>query len=188
MRKELIIGLFAGLIVLQIVLPVSMIAKRESTLKNGEVFRFKTVPVDPYDAFRGRYVAIRAEINKVSKPEGVDLKYGQKVYAQLFVDENGFAQVSQIAMRRPKDSAYLIASVTYPAGRGNDVGLNLPIDRYYMEEKAAPRAEQVYREHSRRGDKQDAYVIVRIKDGFAVIEGLYVGDQRIEDILKVNIK
>jgi len=181
MRKELIIGIFVGLIALQIAVPVSMIAKRESTLKDGAVFRFKTAPVDPYDAFRGRYVAIRAEINKVSKPQGVELKYGQKVYAQLIVDEKGFAQVSQIALQKPKDSAYLIASVTYPSG--NDVGLNLPIDRYYMEEKAAPRAEQAYREHSRR-DKQDAYVIVRVKDGFAVIEGLYVGDQKIEDVVK----
>jgi uncharacterized membrane-anchored protein len=181
MKKELVVGLFAGLIAVQIGLPVSMIAKRESTLRDGAIFRFKTAPVDPYDAFRGRYVAIRAEINKVKKPEGMNLKYGQKVYAQLTVDEKGFAQVSQIAMQKPKDSAYLTASVTYPTG--NDIGLNLPIDRYYMEEKAAPRAEQAYREHSRR-DKQDAYVVVRVKDGFAVIEGLYVGDQRIEDAVR----
>ncbi len=181
MKKELVVGLFAGLIVLQVALPVSMIVKRESTLKDGASFRFKTAPVDPYDAFRGRYVAIRAEINKVSKPEGVNLKYRQKVYALLNVDEKGFAQVSKIAMQKPNDSAYMIASVAYPTG--NDVALDLPIDRYYMEEKAATRAEQAYREHSRR-EKQDAYVVVRVKDGFAVIEGLYVGDQRIEDAVR----
>jgi len=180
MRKELIIGLFVGLIVLQIALPVSMIAKRESTLKNGIAFRFKTAPVDPYDAFRGRYVALRVEVNKINRPEGMDLKYGQKVFAQLFVNEKGYAQISQIATQKPRGSDYLIATVGYSST--NEVSLNLPIDRYYMEEKAAPRAEQIYRDHSRR-DKQDAYVIVRIKDGFAVIEGLYVGDQRIEDIL-----
>ncbi len=184
MKNGLIIGLFAGLIVLQIATPVSMIAKRESTLRDGVAFRFKTAPVDPYDAFRGRYVAIRAESNKVSKPDGMNLKHGQKVYAQLTVDEQGFAQVSQIAMQKPKDAHYLIASVTYPTG--NDIGLNLPIDRYYMEEKAAPRAEQAYLEHSRRG-KQDAYVTVKVKDGFAVIEGLYVGEQRIEDLVKPKI-
>ena len=181
MKKEYIRGLFVGLICLQIIVPVSMIIKRESTLKNGVAFRFKTAPVDPYDAFRGRYVALRVEINKVSKPEGVDLKYGQKVFAQLAVDENGLAKVSGISLERPKDPAYLTATVAYPTG--DDVTLNLPIDRYYMEEKAAPRAEQVYREHSRR-DKQDAYVIVRVMDGFAVVEGLYVGDRRIEDLVR----
>lgn len=181
MKKEYITRLFVGLICLQIVLPISMIVKREVTLKNGIPFRFKTAPVDPYDAFRGRYVALRVEVNKVSKPEGVDLKYGQKVFAQLAVDENGLAKISGISLRKPKDSTYLTASVAYLSG--NDVTLNLPIDRYYMEEKAAPRAEQVYRKHSRR-DKQDAYVVVRVMNGFAVIEGLYVGDRRIEDILR----
>lgn len=183
MRKNLIIGLFVGLMVTQIVVPVSMICKRESTLKNGMLFKFKTAPVDPYDAFRGRYVALRVEVNTVSKPEGMNLKYGQKVYAQLEADENGLAQVSKISLQKPIDSAYLTASatVTYPAS--NDVRLNLPIDRYYMEEKAAPRAEQVYRERNSRG-KKDAYVAVRIKDGFAVIEGLYIDGQRIEDLLK----
>lgn len=181
MKKEYIFGLFVGLICLQIVLPISMIVKREVTLKNGTPFRFKTAPVDPYDAFRGRYVALRVEVNKVGKPEGVDLKYGQKVFAQLAVDENGLAKISGISFKKPKDSTYLTATIAYPSG--NDVTLNLPIDRYYMEEKAAPRAEQVYREHSRR-DKQDAYVVVRVLNGFAVIEGLYVGDRRIEDIVR----
>lgn len=181
MKKEYITGLFVGLICLQIVLPISMIVKREMTLKNGIPFRFKTAPVDPYDAFRGRYVALRVEVNKVSKPEGADLKYGQKVFAQLAVDENGLAKILGVSLRKPKDSTYLTATVAYPSG--NDVTLNLPIDRYYMEEKAAPRAEQVYREHSRR-DKQDAYVVVRVMNGFAVVEGLYVGDRRIEDIIR----
>ena len=181
MKREYIIGLFAGLICLQIIVPVSMITKRESTLRNGLEFRFKTAPVDPYDAFRGRYVALRVEVNKVNRPTGMDLKYGQKVFAQLATDENGLAKVSGISLEKPKRPAYLMATVLYP--EGNEVTLNLPIDRYYMEENAAPRAEQVYREHSQR-NKQDAYVTVRVMDGFAVVEGLYVGDQRIEDLVR----
>ena len=181
MRKKLIIGLFSGLILAQIVVPLSMIGKRESVLKNGVPFRFKTAPVDPYDAFRGRYVALGVEANKATKPQGVDLRRGQKVYAHIIVDETGYAKISQITTQKPKDPAFLTAKVSYFSG--NDVFLILPIDRYYMEEKAAPRAEQVYRKHSGR-DKNDAYVIVRIKDGFAVVEGLYVGGQRIEEVLK----
>ncbi len=181
MRKELIIGLFSGLILLQIAAPLSMIVKRESVLKNGIPFRFKTAPVDPYDAFRGRYVALRVEANKAIKPQGVDLKHGQKIYALIIVDEQGFANVFQITARKPQGAAYLTAKVSYFSSE--NVIIDLPIDRYYMEEKSAPLAEKVYREHSRR-DKQDAYVIVRIKDGFAVIENLYVGGQRIEEVLK----
>lgn len=181
MRKELFIGLFSGLILLQIATPLSMIIKRELVLKNGMPFRFRTVPVDPYDAFRGRYVALRVEASKAIKPEGVNLKYGQKIYALIDVDEQGFAKISRITAQKPQGAAYLTAKVAYFSGA--EVNINLPIDRYYMEEKAAPQAEKIYREHNRT-DKKDAYVLVRIKDGFAVIESLYVGDQRIEEVLK----
>lgn len=185
MRKELIVGLFSGLILLQIAIPLSMIVKREIVLKNGVPFRFKTVPVDPYDAFRGRYVALRVEATKAIKPQGVNLRYGQKIYALIAADEQGFAKISQITTQKPQGAAYLPAKVTYFSGE--EVNIDLPIDRYYMEEKAAPQAEKIYREHNRLG-KQDAHVLVRIKDGFAVIENLYIGGQRIEEVLKNTAK
>ena len=181
MRKELTAGLFSGLVLLQIAAPVSLIVQRESVLKQGTPFRFKTAPVDPYDAFRGRYVALKVEANTAPKPQGLDVKYGQKVYAQLAVDEHGFAKVARITTQKPQGSTYVTATVSSPVRDG--VALDLPIDRYYMEEKSAPRAEQAYREHSGR-EVQDAYVVVRIKDGFAVIEGLYVGGRRIEEVVK----
>ncbi|MDD5681466.1 MAG: GDYXXLXY domain-containing protein [Candidatus Omnitrophica bacterium] len=180
MSKKIIIGIFFGLILVQIATPLSMIMKRESILKNGMQFRFKTAPVDPYDAFRGRYVALGVDASKIAKPKEIDLRRGQKVYAGIVNDDNGFAKISQITTQRPKDPAFLTAKVSYVYK--DEVFLNLPIDRYYMEEKAASRAEQVYRKQSAR-DKQDAYVVVRIKDGFAVIEGLYIGGKRIEEML-----
>jgi uncharacterized membrane-anchored protein len=181
MNKRLIIGLFAGLILMQIAAPISMIIKRESVLKDGLQFRFKTAPVDPYDAFRGRYVALGIDGNKVARPKGVELQRGQKVYAHIVTDESGFAKISQITTQKPKDAAFLTAKVSY--AYKDEVSLDLPIDRYYMEEKAAPRAEQVYRKYSAR-DKQEAYIVVRIKDGLAVIEGLYIGDKKIEEVLR----
>ncbi|MBF0486214.1 MAG: GDYXXLXY domain-containing protein [Candidatus Omnitrophica bacterium] len=185
MSRNLIIGLFACLVLLQIAVPVSMIVQRESILKTGTQFRFKTAPVDPYDAFRGRFVALRvAGGDNIPRPEGLDLKYGQKVYAQIGLDDKGFAKVSQITLQKPQGSAYMTATVNVFSPLTKEVVLHLPIDRYYMEESAAPRAERVYREHSRRGVRQDAYVDVRVKDGEAVIEELYIGGERIEDVLK----
>lgn len=46
---------------------------------------------------------------------------------------------------------------------------------------------EMYQKHAQRG-KQDAYVMVRIKDGFAVLESLYVGGRRIEDALRQERK
>ncbi len=183
MKIRLIIGLFICLSILQIFTPVSMIAKRESVLKSGEQFKFKTAPFDPYDAFRGRYVALRVEEDWVELAKGMKLSNGQAVYALIEVAEQGFAKFSNVNITRPVNIPYIQAKVRYIAG--GKVYLDLPIDRYYMEEKAAPKAERIYRQYAQR-DKQDAYIIVKVKNGLAVIESLHVGGQRIEEAVREN--
>ena len=188
MKNKLIIGLFLCVSFAQIATPLSMITKREAVLKNGEQFKFKTTPVDPYDAFRGRYVALRIEEDKVSIPKELKFNHGQAVCAQITIDEQGFAKLATVSTSKPHGKPYIQAKVRYVSGvSGDKVYLDLPIDRYYMEEKAAPAAERIYRQYAQRG-KQDAYIIVRIKNGFAVIESLYVGGQRIEDAVKQEAK
>lgn len=181
MRNRLIIGLFFCVAFVQIITPLSMITRRESVLKNGEQFKFKTAPVDPYDAFRGRYVALRIKEDNVKAPQALRLNPDQSVYALIAVDEQGFGKFTTLTINKPRGVPYIRAKVGYVSG--DKVHLDLPIDRYYMEEKAAPVAERIYRQHIRQ-DKLDAYVLVRIKDGFAVIEALYVGGKRIEEAVK----
>jgi uncharacterized membrane-anchored protein len=182
MKNNLIIGLFICLASIQIITPLSMITKRESILKNGEQFKFKTAPVDPYDAFRGRYVALQIEENgNILVSQDTRLSYGQNVYALISIDEGGFAKFTTLTTTKPAVAPFIQTKVRHIVG--DKAQLDLPIDRYYMEEKAAPEAEKIYRQHSRQ-DKQDAYVLVRVKDGFAVIEALYVGGRRIEDAVK----
>lgn len=181
MKSRLIIGLFLCASFIQIVTPLSMIAKRESVLKNGEQLKFKTAPVDPYDAFRGRYVALHVKEDSVPVIKESTLNIGQTVYALIHIDDQGFAKFTTVTTKRPSGKSYIQTKVR-GASEGR-VYLDLPIDRYFMEEKAAPAAERIYQQHTQRG-KQDAYVTVRIKDGFAVLESLYVGGQRIEDAVK----
>lgn len=181
MRNRMIIGLFLCAALIQIITPLSMIMKRESALKNGKQFKFRAAPVDPYDAFRGRYVALRIEEDKVPLPKGLRLKDEQQAYVSITVDEQGFARFSTVTPSKPRGVSYMQVKVGYISG--NNVHLDLPIDRYYMEEKAAPIAEKIYRQQTMR-DKQDTYVLVRVKDGFAVIEALYVGEKRIEEAVK----
>jgi uncharacterized membrane-anchored protein len=66
---------------------------------------------------------------------------------------------------------------------GTNAYLQLPFDRYYMNESKAPQAESAYWSHSRRTN-QAAYVSVRVLDGFAVLEDLYIDDTPIQDFLK----
>jgi len=184
MNKKIIIGLFSCLVLIQIVTPLSMIGKREAVLKNGKQFKFKTAPVDPFDAFRGRYVALRIESDSVPNPGNTKFDHGQKVYAHITKDRQGFATFSTVTTKRPYVADYLITTVRYAYSK-DKVFLDMPFDRYYMEEEAAPAAERAYRQHSRRKPK-DAYITVRIKSGFAVLEELYVGGKPILEFIQQN--
>lgn len=175
--------IFALAVVAQLAVPAWMIAERESILRTGEPVQLRTGPVDPYDAFRGRYVALRMEENSVPVESGVEWLPHTPVHVRLRVDEQGFARFVSASTERPREGLYLTARVSHAS---NGIAhLRLPIDRFYMEESAAPRAEAAYREHSRAG-QQDAYVVVRLRRGKAIIEDLFVGGQPIADHLKAH--
>ena len=181
MTSKVRLWLFAAMALLQLAAPASMILSHERTLAKGQEFKFRTAPVDPYDAFRGRYVALGFDNNQAALAPGVSASVGQTLYATIEVGSDGFARFGVASLSPPKRGAYLKVK----AGSANDkggIGLQLPFDRFYMEEAKAPAAEAAYREHNRMG-AQDAYVTVRVRDGAGVIEELYVGGTPIGDVV-----
>ena len=127
MKNKLISGLLL-LALVQIYVPLSMIIKREIVLKHGEQFKFRTAPVDPFDAFRGRYVALRVEGDYVTKQGSQDFEKGRSVYATIEVDAQGFARFNSITLSKPIGRVYINAKTSYPSG--GKVYLELPFDRY----------------------------------------------------------
>lgn len=175
-----------GLVALaQLAVPGSMILKREETLKNGDVFRFKTRPVDPYDAFRGRYVALGFEQNQVSVTNAASFRRGRKIYVRLETDADGFARLGEVVARRPSSGVYLKTKVLYAQPGLGKVMVALPFDRYYMNEQEAPEAERAYNTASRR-EARTAYAAVRVQAGMAVIEDLFVDGVPIKEFLSTQ--
>src|SRR5205085_5927957 len=83
----------------QLAIPASVVWKRGRTLAYGRVWKFKTEPVDPIDAFRGRYIALRFAAEKAWEqptPQS-EIKPETEVYATLKEDADGFAQVDNIS-------------------------------------------------------------------------------------------
>ncbi|MEW6573858.1 MAG: GDYXXLXY domain-containing protein [Bacillota bacterium] len=184
--KRTVLGLFVLLALIQTAVPVWMIVHRETTLKTGRLFKFRTAPVDPYDAFRGRYVAITIE-NSAAPADGASVpKPGQKVYVHITEDSEGFAAFDKATVRRPEGDSYIQTRVNFIINEpsGSKVYFEVPFDRYYMEETAAPAAEDAYRQYSSLPGRSDAYVTVRVKDGFAVLEELYVGGKPIREFVR----
>ena len=67
--KTLRIVIFIVVAMVQFSVPASVVWKRERTLKHGRVWKFRTAPVDPIDAIRGRYVRLRFAAEEVPAEE-----------------------------------------------------------------------------------------------------------------------
>jgi uncharacterized membrane-anchored protein len=173
--------LLAGAVAVQLAVPARMIAGRERVLRTGLTFKFKAAPVDPYDAFRGRYVDLRFAQHQATVQSGVTFALRSTLFVSLEVDADGFARFGSATVDAPQQGPYLRARAGYQTS--GTVAIELPFDRFYMHEKLAPDAERLYREHT-RGTTSDAYVTVRVADGEAVIENLFVGGRPITEVLR----
>ena len=161
MKKTLLSVLFITIFV-QILIPTYMIWGKHDVLKNGEEVKIKVAPIDPYDAFRGRYVSLWYD-------DGLSYEQSQGKYGILEIDEDGFAMVKKVVKEQPKDQLYLTSE--------NEDYFYIPLDRYYMEETLAPKAEEMI-----SGEKE-AYVTIRIKGDKSVLSGLYIDGKPVEEIL-----
>jgi len=173
MNKKII---FILLVIAQLSVPSWMIASQENILNQGAMYKFKTAPVDPYDIFRGRYVALSMDQRTVHLENSKNIDRGQNIYVMIEKSGDGFAQVTRAMLTKPENGDYIKTKVTYKSR--DMVHFNLPFNRYYMNEKKAPQAEALYRKNNRR-EKQNSYVVVRVLNGNARIEDLYVGGKSI---------
>ena len=162
----------------QLAVPASLIWKREQTLRRGSVWKFRTAPVDPIDAFRGRYVALEfeAESQEISPPPNAN--YQQTVFVTMRQNSEGFAEIDQVNSSRPASDDFIEAQLRWKT-------VSLPFDKYWVTERDAPAAEAAYRAQSRR-DKRNAFVTVRVFRGDAALEQLYLDGMPLGEYLRAN--
>jgi len=187
MNRSLRLTLFVIVALVQLAVAGGAIVKSELALRTGEEFRFRIQPVDPIDAFRGRYVAIRFAVERASAADDLEVRSGKYVYVPLEVDADGYAALGQARADRPHGSSYLRlrAGVVSPDEEGNRwVWVTLPFRRYYMDEDRAPKAERAVWA-GRRGQRE-ASIGVRVRNGVGVIEELYIDDVPIHQWLAEN--
>lgn len=180
MSRTVKLAVFGVVALAQLAVPGWMIAQREMVLERGTPYKFRTAPVDPYDAFRGRYVWLNFEETTVPYTGGGLVPYGRPVYVAIETAEDGFARLTAASQQPPASGDYLrVEGYWY---QGDNLSVQLPFDRYYMNEDAAPQAEIAVREHSLVNNR-DAYVVVRVLNGQSVLEQLYVADTPIEEFI-----
>jgi GDYXXLXY protein len=185
-NSKWIFGLYVMLVMVQLAVPASQIWRYEDILQTGHVYKFRTAPIDPYDAFRGRYVFLSFADTEAPIRPG-DKLAGGPVYVELAEGEDGFAQFKQVSLEPPASGDYAQVDFHWEEGKDrNRCHFRMPFDRFFMEESAAPKAEEAYRDFgNRRGETQgDAYALVHVKRGIGVIEDVYIKNQPIREFIK----
>lgn len=165
---------------LQWAAPLMQIITYEQVLTGGELHRFKCAAPDPYDMFRGRYLAVRAQPDTVTVPKGETLAHGEPAYALLETGGDGFAAVKALARQRPADGAFVTVMVDYV--HDGTARIRWPFDRFYLNERIAPKADEWFRANLRGTDPVIAEV--RVLDGRAVLADLQHRGKSFREVLK----
>ncbi len=176
--KSFRVILFIFVALAQLALPASMIWKRQRTLREGRLWKFRTAPVDPIDAVRGRYLALRFSAEDFPRSE--PMPTGETAYVLLKEDADGFAFVDQVSGDRVAGDN--VVSVDRFGFYDEKAHVIFPFDTFWVSEADAGAAERAYAAHSNR-QQMDAYVTVRIRDGDAGIEELYLAGQPLREYL-----
>ena len=120
MKRLALLLLLLPLFGLQWAVPVAQILRGETMLREGTALRLALQPVDPYDAMRGRYLALSftESTREHSLPDG--MRPGDTLYAVLGADPDGLAHITRLS-REPQDSAFAwkIPTDTPPGAKGD---------------------------------------------------------------------
>lgn len=181
----------------------AIIIRRELTLRYGEVCKFETAPVDPFDAFRGQYVQLDYKAFTRGIVSDKKLNRSTWCYLSLATDTNGFSIVSSITDTKPTTGTFIRSRVQWaqeeyvekpkPANKYHreatgkwTIHVELPFSRYYMPEKLAPRAEDAYRRVNRRTQNEEnkAAARVRVWNGMVVIEDIEINGKPIRTFIE----
>jgi uncharacterized membrane-anchored protein len=179
--------LFVIVAVAQLAVAGAAIYRSELALRTGSSVRFRIQPVDPVDAFRGRYVAIRFTMDHAPVDEDFDSRAGAHLFVPIETDGEGFAVFGKADVKPPASRPYLrlrSGAITVDDDGTRQVWVTMPFQRFYLDEDLAPDAERAVW-GGPRGERE-ASVSVRIRGGVGVIEELYIDDVPIHEWLAEN--
>lgn len=90
----------------------------------------------------------------------------------------GFAKIKNVTTEKPAGEHNFVKAVAYIShGTPDTTTLHItwPFEEFYLEESKAPKAEADYREANRNPNNK-TYALVKVLDGAAVIENVYIND------------
>lgn len=175
MKRAILLGAMVAVFAAQWAVPAVLIDRHQTVIEQGTAYRFRTQPVDPVDPFRGRYVALRFAAAEITVPADAAYPHEGEWYAPIRVNEAGFAALGP-PQATPPPGDYLPVSIAHRLS-ATRLRVELPFDRFYMEEGMAPEAERLARDAMQRDAETSlapSWATVRVHQGRAVLTALFI--------------
>jgi uncharacterized membrane-anchored protein len=187
--KKTLVFTFMLVALVQLLVPAKMIWDREDVLATGTEYKFKTAPIDPNDPFRGKYIILSYKADTWSVLNEKDWREGETIYVSFTKDNAGFAKIKSISRKKPSSSNdFCKGKVDFVTADGsNQIIVNFPFDRFYMEESKAYEAELAYG-RSQLDTSKVTYASVNIKQGDAVLKDVLIDGVSLRELVKANQK
>lgn len=187
MNKLLIIGAFVVMVLAQWFVPGKMILNQEAALTQGTAYKFKTRPIDPSDPLRGKYIALRYELDNAPLVGNQYIEWDDQVYVYLEKDAEGFAKATKASKTKlDTEQDYILA--TARNSHTDTLHFTLPFTRFYMEESKALPAEKLVRQANSDSLVNNCYGLVYVKDNVAVLENVFVNNTPIKEYVETELK
>ncbi len=164
--------------------PLTGIMQHEQVLAKGTLIKLKCIAPDPYDPLRGRYLAVRPEQREIGIPAGMKRERGMQVYAMLTTGTDGLTTLTSPSLTPPASGEFIRLKAGYV--HDTQVGIEWPFDRFYINEKLAPEADQWFAENIRSANGIIAEV--RVLNGRAVLADLSLDGKPFREILQERVK
>ena len=182
-----------------LVYPVKKIISFEYPSVPPKVYTFETEIYDPYDPMRGRYVRLNFKQNRVRLPHKnmrlMEWRSGDSCYAVLEKNPDGTTRIADLVTnikQIPAGKDFLRVKYVYfqwdydkTKRKQQKTGVHtiqLPFDRFYLNETLAPEAEREVQSSTRKGK---AFVRVKIyANGNFALDDLIVDGKPILERLR----
>lgn len=159
--------------------PLIQIRTYEKVEAEGALLSFRCDAPDPFDPLRGRFLAVRAQPETFNHTVDPDFVGGEPLFALIETGADGLATIKDLTRTRPATGTFV--KVTFNYSYHKSTSIRWPFDRFYVNEKIAPKADEWYRQNI-RGTKA-VTAEVRVLDGKAVLVDLKLDGKSFREIL-----
>ena len=167
----------------QWLVPLAGVWEQEQILAQGTIVRIRCAAPDPYDPLRGRFLAVRPEPTEFPRPAGMHGGKTTTVWATFKTDDQGLSTIASLSLEPVSGKTVIKLAARLPRWKSDDenVRLEWPVDRFYLNEGFAAEADRRMAELFRDGKQPVA--VLRVRDGRAVLEDLLLDGISVRQVI-----